>query len=85
MPECLSMHENSLPPIRLALNLCYLPHLPALSAFPDGLWWLGSSSAVDALRRLLLLLALAAFLAGIEGRVVFYSLGQFIRLTAPWR
>jgi hypothetical protein len=39
---------------------------------------------VDALRRLLLLASLAAFLAAFEGRVVFFSFGQYIRLAAPW-
>ncbi len=39
---------------------------------------------MDALRRLLLLASLGAFLAGLEGRVVFYSLGQYIHLAPPW-
>ena len=50
----------------------------------DGLWWLGSGRAVGALRRLVLLLALGAFLAALEERVVFHSFNQYIRLTAPW-
>lgn len=45
---------------------------------------MGTSRAVDALRRLLLLASLAVFLAGLEGRVVFYSLGQYIHLAPPW-
>lgn len=55
-----------------------------LSALPKGLWWLGHSAAADALRRMLLLIALAAFLAGVEGRIVFHSFGQYIQLAAPW-
>lgn len=49
-----------------------------------GMWWVGADAATDALRRLVLLASLAVFLAGIEGRVVFYSFGQYIRLAAPW-
>jgi hypothetical protein len=56
----------------------------ALAAAPRGLWWLGASRSVAAARRLLLLAALAAFLAAVEARVVFHSLGQYIRLPAPW-
>ena len=39
---------------------------------------------MGALRRLVLLLALGAFLAALEERVVFHSFNQYIRLTAPW-
>jgi hypothetical protein len=56
----------------------------ALAAAPRGLWWLGASRSVAAARRLLLLAALAAFLAAVEARVVFHSFGQYIRLPAPW-
>lgn len=36
------------------------------------------------MRRLLLLLSLGAFLAAVEGRVVFHSFGQYMRLPPPW-
>lgn len=53
-------------------------------AIEDGTWWLGRSAAADALRSTVGLLALASFLAGIEGRIIFHSFGQYIRLAAPW-
>ncbi len=34
----------------------------------DGLWWLGSGRAVNALRRLVLLASLAIFLLAVEER-----------------
>jgi hypothetical protein len=67
-----------------SLMLLFSGPLLVITTFRDGLWWLGSGTAVDALRRLLLLLSLAAFLAGLEGRIIFYSFGQYIRLAAPW-
>jgi hypothetical protein len=35
------------------------------------------------LRKLLLVVSLAAFLAGLEGRVIFHAFGQYIRLPPP--
>jgi len=55
-----------------------------VASIKDGLWWLGSSAAADALRSLFVLLALGGFLAGIEGRIIFHSFGQYIRLAEPW-
>jgi hypothetical protein len=55
-----------------------------VASIKDGLWWLGTSAAADALRSLFLLLALGGFLAGIEGRIIFHSFGQYIRLAEPW-
>lgn len=39
-----------------------------LSPCTDGLWWLGTGRAVNALRRLVLLAALAVFLLAVEER-----------------
>jgi hypothetical protein len=55
-----------------------------VASIKDGLWWLGTSAAADALRSLFVLLALGGFLAGIEGRIIFHSFGQYIRLAEPW-
>jgi hypothetical protein len=55
-----------------------------VASIKDGLWWLGTSSAADALRNLFVLLALGGLLAGIEGRIIFHSFGQYIRLAEPW-
>lgn len=38
----------------------------------------------EAARRVLLLLSLAATLAGFEGRVVFRAFGQYVQLQPPW-
>ena len=66
-------------------TFCSLPATPLSNpAAADGLWWLGEGRAVAALRRLLLLVSLALFLAALEERVVFHSFNQYIRLTAPW-
>jgi hypothetical protein len=51
----------------------------------DGLWWLPIRGPwKDVLRKVVLLLALAATLAGFEGRVVFRAFGQYIQLHPPW-
>eukprot|EP00884_Botryococcus_braunii_P004652 jgi/Botrbrau1/14188/Bobra.182_3s0121.1 len=51
----------------------------------EGLWWLPMRAGPkDALRKALLLLSLAATLAGFEGRVVFRAFGQYIQLQPPW-
>eukprot|EP00887_Chlorella_sp_A99_P005591 scaffold1.g5591.t1 len=55
-----------------------------VTCLQDGLWWLGRGGGVDAARRVVLLASLAVFLAALEGRVVFFSFNQYIRLTAPW-
>ena len=53
------------------------PHpAPPRPARADGLWWLGSGRAVNALRRLLLLASLAVFLLAVEERVIFHSFNQ---------
>lgn len=66
----------------IMLLLC-VPLLFAAS-LPKGMWWLGSSNSADALRRILVLLSFAGLLAGIEGRIVFHSFGQYIKLAPPW-
>ena len=38
----------------------------------------------NAVRKLLLLVALAAALGGLEGRVIFRAFGQYIWLQPPW-
>ena len=51
----------------------------------SGLWWLpGSERSRQAWRSILLLLALAGTLAGLEGRVIFRAFGQYIPLHPPW-
>ena len=51
----------------------------------NGLWWLPSSErSRQAWRSILLLLALAGTLAGLEGRVIFRAFGQYIPLHPPW-
>lgn len=55
-----------------------------IMSIPHGTWWLGRSATADGIRRLVLLLSFGTFLAGIEGRIVFFSFGQYIRLAAPW-
>ena len=67
-----------------SLLLLFSAPVLILTTFKDGMWWLGSGKSVDALRRLLLLISLGTFLAGLEGRIIFYGFGQYIRLTAPW-
>jgi hypothetical protein len=58
--------------------------LLAMSAIPNGLWWLGSSAASDTVAKLMVLVSFAGVLAGIEGRIVFHSFGQYIKLAPPW-
>lgn len=56
-----------------------------LTVLPSGLWWLpGSERSQQAWRSILLLLALASTLAGLEGRVIFRAFGQYIPLHPPW-
>ena len=69
-------------------SLCLLASGPLLfiSSIKEGkgLWFLGRSGAADALRSVFVLVSLAGFLAGVEGRIVFHSFGQYIRLAAPY-
>jgi len=55
-----------------------------MSAVPQGLWWLGTGSTACAAQRVLVLTSLAGVLTGIEGRIVFHSFGQYIKLTPPF-
>ena len=55
-----------------------------LSSIPGGMWWMGSGDVTSVVRRILALASFATLLAGIEGRIVFHSFGQYIRLAAPW-
>lgn len=48
-------------------NSSFFHRLPP-AAPADGLWWLGSGRAVNALRRLVLLASLAVFLLAVEER-----------------
>lgn len=51
----------------------------------EGLWWLPLDVPHrNAVRKLLLLVALGAALGGLEGRVVFRAFGQYIWLQPPW-
>uniref|UniRef100_A0A7S3R236 Uncharacterized protein n=1 Tax=Dunaliella tertiolecta TaxID=3047 RepID=A0A7S3R236_DUNTE len=56
-----------------------------LSLMPQGLWWLpGGPKTVRRLRAVIVVLALFTTLLGLEGRVIFYCFGQYIKLSAPW-
>lgn len=55
-----------------------------MSAIPQGLWWLGDGGIALAAKRALVLISSAGLLAGIEGRIVFHSFGQYIKLTPPF-
>ncbi|KAF5835484.1 hypothetical protein DUNSADRAFT_7324 [Dunaliella salina] len=56
-----------------------------LSLMPQGLWWLpGGPKTVRRLRSIIVVLALFTTLLGLEGRVIFYCFGQYIKLNAPW-
>ena len=51
----------------------------------DGLWWVPLPKAQqDVMSLLLLLAALMAVLAGLEGRVLFRAFGQYLGLHPPW-
>lgn len=51
----------------------------------DGLWWLPlDGEHRNAVRKLLLLVALGGTLGGLEGRVIFRAFGQYIWLHPPW-
>jgi hypothetical protein len=51
----------------------------------DGLWWLPlDHEHRNAVRKLLLLVALGGTLGGLEGRVIFRAFGQYIWLHPPW-
>ena len=55
-----------------------------LCSIRNGLWWLGDGVFARSLKYISILLSLGGFLAGIEGRLVFHSFGQYIRLAPPW-
>ena len=56
-----------------------------IAAMQDGLWWIPlERPQQDAMRRILLLVALTAALAGLEGRVLFRAFGQYLGLQPPW-
>jgi hypothetical protein len=50
-----------------------------------GMWWLpGGPGVVEGVRRTLLVAAAVVALVGFEGRVVFHSFGQYIKLQPPY-
>ena len=55
-----------------------------MSSIPQGLWWMGDGQAANASRGILVLVSLAGTLAGVEGRIVFHSFGQYLKLAPPW-
>lgn len=68
-------------------SLALLVSLPAIiiCVIPKGLWWLpGTPSVSRAIRNTILTVALLVFLVGFEGRVIFHSFSQYIKLQAPW-
>ena len=51
----------------------------------EGMWWLSARKARrDGVRAVLLVPAVGALLAGLEGRVIFRAFGQYLRLSPPW-
>ena len=57
----------------------------ALCATAEGVWWLSARKGRrDGVRAVLLVPAVGALLAGLEGRVVFRAFGQYLRLSPPW-
>ena len=49
------------------------------------MWWLpGGPYVAEGTRRTLLIVAAVVALVGFEGRVVFHSFGQYIRLQPPY-
>jgi len=67
-----------------SIVLLFFTPLLVMSAMPKGLWWLGDSAASSAVKRLLVLVSLAGVLAGVEGRIVFHSFGQYIKIAPPF-
>ncbi len=60
-------------------------HTVCVAPSQEGLWWLPLDAPHrNAVRKLLLLLALGAALGGLEGRVIFRAFGQYIWLQPPW-
>ena len=54
-------------------------------ATQEGLWWIDEDPGKrGVVQRLLLLVSLAAALAGLEGRVLLRAFGQFLGLHPPW-
>ncbi|MEW5297524.1 MAG: hypothetical protein WDW36_000729 [Sanguina aurantia] len=68
-----------------AALLASLPLL-YLCLLPEGTWWLlpRRPRAAAFLRKAALGLSLLVALVAFEGRVVFHSFGQYIKLQAPW-
>jgi hypothetical protein len=67
-----------------SIFLLFCGPLLFMSAIPKGLWWLGDSGAASACKRLLVLVSFAGVLAGIEGRILFRSFGQYINIAPPF-
>ena len=71
----------------LGVPLAWLAVCPSARGDPSGaLWWSKSASgdAAVAARFTAANLALIALVLGLEGRVVFRSFSQYVRLPAPW-
>lgn len=66
-------------------ELALARHTSLCIILQEGLWWLPLDVPHrNAVRKLLLLVALAAALGGLEGRVIFRAFGQYIWLQPPW-
>jgi len=68
-------------------SLLLLGCVPALAValMPQGLWWLpGGPRAQRLARNTIVVVALAGALVGLEGRVIFHSFRQYIKLQPPW-
>ena len=68
-----------------SLLLLFNGPLLLLMSLKHGLWWTGLSTEVQMMLRFVVgLVGLVGLVLGIEGRVVFYSFGQYIKLPPGW-
>lgn len=59
--------------------------LLVLTGLKDGVWWAGLDEESEMLTRFALgVLGVVGLVLGVEGRVIFYSFGHYIRLPPGW-
>eukprot|EP00898_Chlorokybus_atmophyticus_P000526 jgi/Chlat1/1474/Chrsp12S02013 len=68
----------------LLILLSAPPLILMIASARDALWWLAKDDIIAALRGPATLIALAVLVAGVEARVVLYSLSQYVSLPYPW-